>query len=207
MWGGYTYVQNFVHLSLLLARDDDEAFTSLFLPDAINALRPRGKGAISVTTPILFVNQWDQPQAFFRVDSGEYRMSFRDQCPALARATTFLTEHAAPFAPGSHFVGLMEKGQGCIVRNWACIHGRTPFIDDMSAGRRRVLARKWFMAEESQAKYKHVPGMHIKRLYADIFPSKFGEDRLEGDWNWRPELSDNVKNSHVPAGVEQELTV
>jgi hypothetical protein len=198
LWGGYTYFQNLVHLGLLLARDDPSAFASLFLPDAITALRPRGKGAISVTSPILFVNEWDQPQSFFRVDTGEYRMSFRKDCPPLERATKMLTTFAAPFAPGSHFVSLTHRGHGCIVRNGACIHGRTPFIDEHEAGRRRVLARKWFMTEAKQAKYKHVPGMHIKREYADIFPERFAPERLEGDWNWRPELGGNVRNS-VPA--------
>ena len=194
VWGGYTYFQNFVHLALLLARDDADAFASLFLPNAITALRPRGKGAISVTTPILFVNEWNQPQSFFRVDSGEYCMSFRTGCAALDRATAFLTEYAAPFAPGSQFVNLTGKGQGCIVRNWACIHGRTPFLDEPQLGHRRVLARKWFMAEAKQAKYKHVPGMHIKKAYASIFPDQFGEHQLQGDWNWRPDQNANVRN-------------
>ena len=56
LWGGYTYFQNVVMLSLLLARRDPDAFGSLFLPDAITAVRPRGKGAIKVTTPALSCN-------------------------------------------------------------------------------------------------------------------------------------------------------
>ncbi|MDC3911927.1 hypothetical protein KQE47_26725, partial [Raoultella planticola] len=39
LWGGYTYFSNMIALSLLLARLDAEAFDSLFLPDAITALR------------------------------------------------------------------------------------------------------------------------------------------------------------------------
>jgi hypothetical protein len=80
LWGGYTYFQNVISLCLGLARKDPDAFTSLFLPDAITALRPRGKGAIKVTTPVLFMNELNIPQVFLRVETGEYRISWRDDC-------------------------------------------------------------------------------------------------------------------------------
>ena len=93
--------QNIVSLSLVLARKDQDAFSSLFLPDAIKALRPRGKGAIEVTTPVLFLNELNVPQVFLRIETGEYKIGWRGDCPPLVRAAEFLKKHARPFSPGS----------------------------------------------------------------------------------------------------------
>src|SRR5581483_2497903 len=48
MFGGFTYFQNILLLALQLAIRDEMAFRSLFLPDALTIIRPRGKGAIKV---------------------------------------------------------------------------------------------------------------------------------------------------------------
>jgi len=193
LWGGYTYFQNVVALSLCLARKDPDAFASLFLPDAITALRPRGKGAIKVTSPILFMNEQGVPQTFFRISSGEYQISGRTGCPALDRAREFLAYHAQPFAPGSRFAHFDRPGVGCIVRNGWVVHGRTPFVDDDRSGLRRVLARKWFMTAPQHAQYKHVPGMHIMGQFASIFPGQFGAEYLTGEWNYDPQTGTNVR--------------
>jgi hypothetical protein len=189
-WGGYTYFQNVIRLALLLARDDYEAFLSLFLPDAITVLRPRGKGAIKVTSPILFLGEFGEPQVFFRLPSGEYQVNFRS-IDALLRAVGQLSPACMPFALGSSFIHLTRRGYGCIVRNTTIIHGRTPFIDLEGRGLRRVLARKWFMTSAEQTEYRHVPGMRVFRKYADIYPQLFGEDCLEGEWHWSPEKQEN----------------
>ena len=191
-WGGYTYFQNLTRLALLLGRDDHDAFLSLFLPDAITILRPRGKGAIKVISPILFLGEFGEPQVFFRLPSGEYQVSFRQSRP-LQRAVEQLSGACSPFALGSSFVNLTHPGYGCIVRNTAVIHGRTPFIDLEPRGLRRVLARKWFMTSVEQTEYKHVPGMRILRRYADLYPDLFGDDRLQGEWHWSPETQKNVR--------------
>ncbi|MCB9958690.1 MAG: TauD/TfdA family dioxygenase [Rhodospirillaceae bacterium] len=192
--GGYTFFSNFVEKALYLAATDIEAFRSLFLPDAMTALRPRGKGAICVTTPICFINEQDQPQVFFRVRTGEYQISWRTDVPALVRGIKFLNEMAKPFAPGSTFVHLMRKGQGSIARNGFAVHGRTAFLNGKELGQRRVLARKWFMTAERHTVYKHVPGMHIKRTYAAIYPELFGEARLYGEWNYDSKLGCNINS-------------
>jgi hypothetical protein len=191
-WGGYTYFQNVIRLALLLAREDYEAFLSLFLHDAITVLRPRGKGAIKVTSPILFLGEFGEPQVFFRLPSGEYQVNFRPIEP-LSRAVAQLSPASRPFAPGSSFIHLTRRGYGCIVRNTTIIHGRTPFIDMEERGLRRVLARKWFMTSRDQAEYRHVPGMRVFRKYAGIYPQLFGEDRLQGEWHWNPEKHENVR--------------
>jgi hypothetical protein len=193
LWGGYTYFQNVVKLSLHLALADGPAFETLFLPDAMTALRPRGKGAIKVTTPVLFINEHGNPQVFFRVSTGEYKISWRPDCPALERAANFLNHHAKPFAPGSSFVHLDRRGAGILVRNGWVVHGRTPFIDGTGPGERRVLARKWFMTAARHAQYKHVPGMHILDRFASIYPERFGPDLLVGDWNFDPSAGTNVR--------------
>ncbi|MDH6260008.1 TauD/TfdA family dioxygenase [Bradyrhizobium sp. BR13661] len=195
LWGGYTYFSNMIALSLLLARLDAEAFDSLFLPDAITALRPRGKGAIRVTSPVLFMNEHGRPQNFFRVQTGEYRITWRENCPELDRARAFLMAHVQPFSAGTSFVHLDRKGSGCIARNHWVVHGRTPFINGDDRFNTRVLARKWFMSAPEHASYKHVPGMHIMERYASIYPERFGAERLIGDWHFDPVSGENVRIS------------
>lgn len=193
LWGGYTYFQNVVALSLCLARKDPDAFASLFLPDAITALRPRGKGAIKVTSPVLFMNEQGEPQTFFRISSGEYQVTHRTGCSPLERAFEFLSRHCQPFAPASTFVHFDRAGAGCILRNGWVVHGRTRFIDGVGAGQKRVLARKWFMTAPQHARYKHVPGMHIMEQFASIYPEQFGAELLNGEWNYDPSTGVNVR--------------
>jgi hypothetical protein len=193
LWGGFTYFQNIVALSLLLARQDPDAFTSLFLPDAVTALRPRGKGAIKVSSPALFMNDQGQPQTFFRIASGEYQIWWRDGCPPLARASSFLIRSAQPFAAGTTFVHFDRRGAGCIVRNGWVVHGRTRFLDGPEGTCHRVLARKWFMSSAANAAYKHVPGMHILARFASIYPERFGPDQLVGEWNFDSTTTTNVR--------------
>ena len=181
-WGGYTYFANIVRLSMDLLNKDERAFRSLFLPDAVTAIRPRGKGAIKVTSPILFLNEDNEPSMFFRVASGEYAISFRRDVPALARAVQFLMDRTQPFGTGSTFAHFSAKGHGCIVRNQPVAHGRTEFRD--SSTMRRVLARKWYMSGPAHIAYKHVPGMLVKQEFAALYPELFGEDVVSGEWNY-----------------------
>lgn len=193
LWGGFTYFQNIVRLSLDLASDDPEAFRALFIPDAIQAIRPRGKGAIKVISPVLYLNTARRPQCFLRVTTGEYEVSWKAGFAALDRARQFIESHAHPFSAGSTFVHFSSKGHCCFLRNEAIVHGRTPFRDDYASGRRRVLARKWFMRDKKDAVYKHVPGMEIAREYADLFPDQFGVDVLAGEWNYNKDLDKNIR--------------
>jgi len=193
LWGGYTYFQNLIRLAIDLMRIDEEAFRALFLPNAITAIRPTGKGAIKVTSPALFLNPFRRPQCFYRVSTGEYQITWRDDSPALYRARRFLDGHTHPFAPGSAFVNFTAPGHCCFVRNEAVVHGRTPFLDLATLGRRRVLARKWFMRDPKDAVYKHVPGMEICEEYAVLYPEFFGADRLVGEWNYDPLSDQNIR--------------
>lgn len=193
LWGGYTYFQNIVRLALHLAKVDPEAFESLFLPDAVTALRPRGKGAIEVVTPVLFVGEFGLPQVFFRMPSGEYRITWREGIPALKRARDYLSNHSRPFSNGSSFIHLDRKGLGCFARNQWVVHGRTPFINGKVPDQVRVLARKWFMSAPEHANYKHVPGMHLLDQFAQLYPDRFGPERLSGHWNYDSEAKQNVR--------------
>jgi len=163
------------------------------LPDAITAIRPRGKGAIKVTSPVLFLNGCCKPQCFYRVSTGEYQIVWRKGSPALDRARRFLDSHTHPFAPGSSFVHFTSAGHCCFVRNEAVVHGRTPFLDCAGLGRTRVLARKWFMRDSKDAVYKHVPGMDVCRDYAILYPELFGPDRQVGEWNYNPDSDENIR--------------
>jgi hypothetical protein len=194
LWGGYTYFQNVVRLSLRLALTDPDALASLFLRTQSPRCN-RGKGAIKVTSPALFVNEHGRPQVFLRVQTGEYRITWRSGIPALDRAAAFLNHHAKPFAPGSTFIHLDRCGAGCLARNGWLVHGRTPFIDGTGPSERRVLARKWFMSAPEHARYKHVPGMHILDRFASIYPERFGPEFLVGDCNFDPAAGTNVRKS------------
>jgi hypothetical protein len=191
--GGYTFFQNIPLLALKLARDDSDAFKSLFLPDAVTQIRPRGKGALKVICPVLFLNERGDPQAFFRTSSGEYQVKFRDDVPALKRAIAFLNELAEPFSPGSCFVHMTEKGHGVLIRNQVVAHGRTSFVDGSQPTQKRLLSRKWFMVSKRDATYKHVPGMFIFKDFGDLIPEQFGPELLEGEWVYDSEKDKNVR--------------
>jgi hypothetical protein len=199
--GGYTCFQQFVRASLALANSDPKAFASLFQPDAIVALRPRGKGAIRVTSPVLYVNDRGEPQVFFRIASGEYRIEWKAGDADLARAREHLVHLGTPFAPGSSFVHMMRPGEGVLMRNHQVVHSRTHFTDAAS-GPGRVLARKWFVADREEAHYKHVPGMNVAPRYARLFPEFFRAELLEGDWNWNQEKGENVTGDRGPAAAD-----
>jgi Taurine catabolism dioxygenase TauD, TfdA family len=190
--GGYTYFQNICRLALELARTDRKAFNDLFLPNAMTVLRPRGKGALRVTSPVLFVNEDGRPQSVFRTASGEYQISWRADRVPLARAMAFLNDYSEPFAGGSSFVHLTAKGHGCFSRNETIAHGRTRFLN--APGRtERVLARKWFMRHPRDAVYKHVPGLFLADEFARLYPEYFGAAVLEGEWRFDPEQGTNIR--------------
>jgi TfdA family taurine catabolism dioxygenase TauD len=174
-----------------LQASDPDAFEALFLPDAITALRPRGKGAIRVTAPVFFLGRYRSPQIFFRISSGEYVITWRDH-PALHRARKVLENLSAPFAPGSQFVHLMRPGDTVIIDNRHVVHGRTAFIDP-PGGNGRVLARKWYVPTRSDASYRHVPGVEVHQEWGAIFPRQFSNGAIEGEWHYDSQLQRNVQ--------------
>lgn len=193
LFGGYTYFQNIPRLALELASDDVEAFRSLFLPDALTIIRPRGRGAIKVTTPVLFLDEHGGPRSFFRVASGEYQVSWRADTPALLRAAAFLNRYAEPFSAGGAFLHFTGAGHGCFINNRVIAHGRTQFVDGSLPSEKRVVSRKWFMASGRDAIYKHIPGMFVLKRYANLFPELFGVDRLLGEWNYCADEHANIR--------------
>jgi hypothetical protein len=180
-------------LSLDLARQDPEAFKLLFLPDAITIVRPRGKGAIKVTSPILYLNEAGRPQSSYRKASGEYSIEYRSDPPALQRALEFLDHYTRQFPLGGSFVHFSRAGQCCIIRNEVVGHARTRFIDGSAISHKRRLSRKWFMRRAKDAQYKHVPGILVLDSYAKLFPKQFGPDALVGEWLYNPELDRNIQ--------------
>jgi hypothetical protein len=193
LWGGYTYFQNMIGVAIALAETDRPAFRSLFTPDAITALRPRGKGAIKVSSPVLYINDQGLPQIFYREPSGEYVIHWRQGDSALDRARRVLERFAAPFAPASTFVHFVRPGEGVLVQNEHVVHGRTPFLDDEHTA--RTLARKWYTRNVQDATYKHVPGMNVARSYLEHFGELFSENQEAGEWHFDPAVNDNVKLS------------
>jgi hypothetical protein len=193
LWGGYTYFQNLVRFAPVLSEGDPDAFEALFLPDAITALRPRGKGAIRVTAPIFFLGLNGEPQIFFRVASGEYVITWRDH-PALLRARIILERLCSPFAADSRFVHLMHPGELVLIDNRHVAHGRTRFIDPEDKPG-RVLARKWFVPTPPDAHYRHVPGIAVYPEYARLFPEQFSGAAITGEWHFDTAVSRNIRIS------------
>lgn len=190
--GGYTYFQNLVRLAPALAASDPDGYRALFLPDAITALRPRGKGAIEVTSPAFFIGRGGVPQVFFRVTTGEYQITWRAH-PDVQRAAALLNRLTEPFGPSSTFVHLMRSGDAVIIHNRQVVHGRTPFIDP-SDGLGRVLARKWFVPTQEDAVYRHVPGMEVAEPWASMF-DRFQGTALVGEWHYNQSTQ---RNEQVP---------
>jgi hypothetical protein len=195
LYGGYTFFQNMLRIAIDLAREDIDAFRSLFLPDAVEMIRPRGKGALKVVGPVLFLNEQYLPQSVFRSPSGEYRIIWRDDVPALVRARAVLERYAVPFAPGSTFLHMSRKGHGCFIRNSVAAHGRTAFVDSPDTGQVRVLSRKWYMRAERDMIYKHIPGLFIAPEYAALVPTLFGPERLVGEWLYDPTTGTNNRKT------------
>lgn len=191
--GGYTFFQNILRLVLDLAKNDLEAFKALFLPDALTQIRPRGKGAIIVKSPVLFLNENGDPQCFFRTSSGEYKVEYRKNSPDLERAIAYLNHYSQPFSYGSYFVHFTARGHGCFIRNQVVAHGRTSFVDKPSPEQGRLLSRKWFMISERDTTYKHIPGMFLLKEYAELFPELFSPDLLEGEWLYDPGSDRNIR--------------
>jgi hypothetical protein len=189
--GGYTFFQNLVRVSTSLAASDPKAFRALFLPDAIRATRPRGKGAIRVESPVLFLGREGRPQCFFRVTTGEYRIEWRDDAD-LNRARTVLERLCAPFGPDSRFIHMTQIGETVVIANQQVAHGRTPFVEHPD-GVGRVLARKWFVAKKEDATYRHVPGMVIDPRWANLFPDRFTGDATVGEWHFDHGRGENIR--------------
>jgi hypothetical protein len=190
LWGGFTCFQNAVCLVLELARQDMEAFESLFYPTALTVIRRRGRNALKVTGPVLYLNSEHKPQAFLRATGGDYEMLWLEK-EALTRARVFLTPYLKPFATGTGFVQFAIPGQGCFVHNRIVLHGRTRFTD--GPGQKRVLARKWFADTAENAELKRVPGLNILEKYAALRPDLFGEEMLQGVWSYDDALGYNLR--------------
>jgi hypothetical protein len=190
LWGGFTCFQNGLRLALELARLDMEAFESLFRPTALTILRRTGPKALRVTGPVLYLNEFGQPQVFLRAQGGEYEMTWL-QDDALKRARIFLEQYLKPFALASSLAQFSIAGQGCFIRNSIVLHGRTTFIE--SGTLKRVLARKWYTDSFEHARIMQVPGLRLMDKYAAFRPDLFGPDLLRGTWIFDDELGTNIQ--------------
>jgi len=189
LWGGLTCFQNALRLVVELARIDEPAFQALFLPEAVTIIRKKGRKALKVTGPVLYLNALGQPQVFLRAAGGEYEMIWSREEP-ISRAREFLKEYLKPFALASSFAQLSVEGQGCFIRNTVVLHGRTKFLDDTL--RKRVLARKWFGLTAHDAFMKQVPGMRIWDTFSALRPDLFGADVLCGHWRYDESSGQNI---------------
>ena len=193
IFGGYTFLYDIFAIAIAINNEDSEAFQSLFLPNAITSIRPRGKGAIKILSPILYLNQFNQAHAFYRKDSGEYKTEWLNYEPLL-RAKQYLHDYTKPFAPLSQFVAYTENSF-LIIRNRDIAHGRTAFIDGKTEKDRRVLSGKWYMVGEEFCKHHHIPGTFAADNYKKEIGQQFSDEQLEGVWLYDKEADINQRIS------------
>jgi len=193
LFGGFGFLYDMFAIGTALAEEDMEAFRHLFVPDTFVTIRPRGKGAIKVVSPVFYIDDFGRPHVHFRKDAGEYRTHWRSGCPALDRARAFLHHFTEPFSTGSSFVPFTRPGCAVICRNRDIAHGRTAFIDGPRPNQRRVLSRKWFMTTEDAMVYRHVPGLAMRNDIANIAPELFGDQQLKGQWLYDQTHDKNVR--------------
>ncbi|MFD0772356.1 hypothetical protein ACFQZ2_00275 [Streptomonospora algeriensis] len=140
-----TYGQNIVRLALDLRREDEEAFQSLFMDDAVTVRRLMD-GAVVATSPVLYSkNGWTY--SFFREPNDEYEIASGSQSAAASRAVDFLVSRSYFGSEGSAYTKLDRPGRGLIFNNRHCVHGRTAFTDDDPAGKKRIIASKWWVSD------------------------------------------------------------
>lgn len=188
VFGGYAFVYDIFAIAIAIHNEDPEAFQHLFLPDAITAIRPRGKGAIKILSPVLYINNFNQPHAFYRKDAGEYKTKWLDNEPLL-RAKHFLDIYTEPFCPLSKFATYVENSF-LLIRNRDIAHGRTAFIDGKDARDKRVLSGKWYMSSEAYKKRRLIPGTFAADNYKEIGP-QFSAPYLDGTWLYDQETDIN----------------
>lgn len=195
LFGGFGFLYDMFAIGAALAEEDMVAFRHLFVPDAFATIRPRGKGAIKVVSPVLYLDELGRPHVHFRKNAGEYQMHWRTGCPALDRARTYLHRYTEPFSPGSYFVPFTRPGCAVICRNRDIAHGRTNFVDGTLPHQRRVLSRKWFMTTKDAMVYKHVPGLAMRSDIVKLAPELFGIEQLNGQWLYDPVQDQNIQVS------------
>lgn len=182
LFGGFTFLYDIILIGMAIRNHSIAAFESLFHADAITAVRPRGKGAIKVVSPILYLDQFRKPHSFFRKSSGEYRMVFKDN-PDLAQAVSILSRLTQPFSQASRFTSFTSGGM-LITNNRGHAHGRTGFLDGVHPNSRRLLSRKWFMTAAEHVEYKHIPGTFVAPEYNELRCEQFSESMLWGEWHY-----------------------
>jgi len=188
--GGITFFQNIIKVGLHLYKSDEEAFYSLFLPNAISFTRKNKRKGIKITGPIFYLNEQGQPTFNLKCKDALHNVEYRNFQP-LFRAIEFLHRYSKPFSNGSQFIQFTNEGLGCIVDNLQNIHGRTSFINDAEKDKIRVLSRKWFCRNVSINKYQYFPGLYIQKKYADLYPEYFGQKYLSGEWQYNKVLDKN----------------
>lgn len=138
-----TYSTNVVHIALDLRSQDAEAFVGLFADDAI-VVRRASDDSIVATSPVLYLrNGWTY--SFFREPNDEFIVSAGNE--SARTGIDFLSERVAFGSPGSAFTYLDKPGRALLLNNRHCVHGRTSFTDDLSVGRKRVIASKWWICD------------------------------------------------------------
>lgn len=193
--GGYTYFQNLLLLSWLLAKKDREAFDALFLPQALT-VRRLGATALQVTGPVFSLDGAGNPQVFFRPlepDDTRYQVHFRTDIAAVERGINFLSQHcAATFSSGATFLAFSAPGQGCFFQNWILLHGRTRYVNGPEVSQQRVVSRKWFATTAEQMLYRQAPGLVLQDAYAQMYPELFGTAMTQGMWRYDHGTAQNV---------------
>ncbi len=180
--GGASNIHNFIHITLDLALQDMEAFKSLFLPDALTYYRTGEQKPLKVVSPILYLNEINQPSVNFKISNSVHKVKYRNVQP-LKRAIEFIDSkiYGQGIYKKSFF---MKKNMGTIINNRYMLHSREIFIDSAIPKNKRLLSTAWFTRDLLHKEYMLAPGISIKNEYASLFPEYFGDDKLVGNWRY-----------------------
>jgi len=146
-----TFTQNLVTRALELRRSDEDAFRSLFDPEAISLTR-KSDGAV-LKRPVLYVRH-GLPAAFFRGPGEQYLVEPGARVPGAARGYEYLERHTNldERADGIFAVELDTPGKGILFSNIECVHGRSSFVNGADPTQQRRIAGSWWSLSRSDAK-------------------------------------------------------
>ena len=196
LFGGITFIQNIIKIGLQLLKKDEEAFCSLFYPNAITYIRKNERKGIKIVSPILYLNNFGEPTFNLKFSDSLHDVFYRSD-KALARAIDYFLKYTKPLSYGSSFVQFTNQGLGCFINNLHNVHGRTSFLNGKKENQKRILSRKWFATSKEYTEYQFFPGILILKEYADLYPEFFKDTFLKGFWNYNLTTLENEINNNI----------
>ena len=190
--GGQFYYYDLIELFKLLYEYSPKTFSALMMDRAITVTRKRGKGAIRVSSPIIYFADDELPGFFYRKSSGEYLVEYANY-KLVQDGIQFIEQYAKPGTTCSLEVPFNQPFTGAILNNRFSAHHRNSFVDGASS---RLLSRKWYMRSATHQPYKHIPLVLLSERYYKMYPRYADKKYHNGEW-----LYNSATDSHQIANL------